>query len=411
MTDELERCTRAGQAPGRGPSRRPGHPPPRRRRPRLVLGRAQAHLQGGPRLLCAPSLPSLPPRRARLTRSLLLARSVRLDPRRLPPALAPLDLSLLPLGTHPSPARCAQERVRRHPRPVDAPLSFPFLSLSLPLFPSLGSVGRSRGPCAGCDIDFSVPSSPPRRRRRLANGSCADRRRRRRRLGLLLQMLEPVRRAGSISSASVVALSQLSLLLLLASHSSLLTGRCTTWPTLLSTTGSARCVSLSLLSLSLPPSRSADPPSPTLSRPQVIEREMFRLRSTYGPEALPVPSSLALAALRDGALRGKVVLVTGGTKGLGREFAVRAAGEGGARVVVGARGSEGVREVVEEIRSAGGCVSSSLLGEVLRGNADALNGVRRKQRSDRARDRRDELGVAGRPLCASAEPLSRPFLL
>ncbi|GAA5852853.1 hypothetical protein JCM9279_006204 [Rhodotorula babjevae] len=87
---------------------------------------------------------------------------------------------------------------------------------------------------------------------------------------------------------------------------------------------------------------------------KVIEREMFRLRSTYGPEALPVPSSLALEALRIGALRGRVVLVTGGSKGLGREFAVRAAGEGGARVVIGARGESGVREVVEEIRAKGG---------------------------------------------------------
>ncbi|GAA5897663.1 hypothetical protein JCM8208_000226 [Rhodotorula glutinis] len=48
---------------------------------------------------------------------------------------------------------------------------------------------------------------------------------------------------------------------------------------------------------------------------KVIEREMFRLRSTYGPEALPVSSSLALSALQAGALKGKVVLVTGGTKG------------------------------------------------------------------------------------------------
>ncbi|TNY22238.1 hypothetical protein DMC30DRAFT_415242 [Rhodotorula diobovata] len=87
---------------------------------------------------------------------------------------------------------------------------------------------------------------------------------------------------------------------------------------------------------------------------KVIEREMFRLRSTYGPEAVPVSSSTALAPLRAGALRGKVVLVTGGTKGLGREFACRAAAEGGARVVLGARGEDGVREVVREIEAAGG---------------------------------------------------------
>lgn len=112
--------------------------------------------------------------------------------------------------------------------------------------------------------------------------------------------------------------------------------------------------------------RADAPCSPRRARPltrtgtlsaQVIEREMFRLRSTYGPEAVPVSSSTALAPLRAGALRGKVVLVTGGTKGLGREFACRAAAEGGARVVLGARGEDGVREVVREIEAAGGCAS------------------------------------------------------
>ncbi|KPV72832.1 uncharacterized protein RHOBADRAFT_46422 [Rhodotorula graminis WP1] len=87
---------------------------------------------------------------------------------------------------------------------------------------------------------------------------------------------------------------------------------------------------------------------------KVIEREMLRLRSTYGAEAIPVASSRALSALGHGALRAKVVLVTGGTKGLGREFALRAAREGGARLVVGARGERGVREVVEEIEAGGG---------------------------------------------------------
>ncbi|GAA5947142.1 hypothetical protein JCM3775_001875 [Rhodotorula graminis] len=55
--------------------------------------------------------------------------------------------------------------------------------------------------------------------------------------------------------------------------------------------------------------------------PCVIEREMLRLRSTYGAEAIPVASSRALSALGHGALRAKVVLVTGGTKGLGRDEA------------------------------------------------------------------------------------------
>ncbi|BGP44074.1 hypothetical protein JCM10450v2_008291 [Rhodotorula kratochvilovae] len=86
---------------------------------------------------------------------------------------------------------------------------------------------------------------------------------------------------------------------------------------------------------------------------QVIEREMFRLRRTYGPEALPVPSSAALAPAEAGALRGKVILVTGGSKGLGAECARRAAGYG-ARVVLAARGAEGVRGVVDEIKKAGG---------------------------------------------------------
>lgn len=92
--------------------------------------------------------------------------------------------------------------------------------------------------------------------------------------------------------------------------------------------------------------------SPSLD-PQIIEREMATLRLSYGSEALPISTSQALKDCEAGALQNKVVLVTGGSKGFGREYAVRAAGFG-AKVVIGARGAEGVEEVVKEIRKAGG---------------------------------------------------------
>lgn len=83
---------------------------------------------------------------------------------------------------------------------------------------------------------------------------------------------------------------------------------------------------------------------------------MSTLRLTYGPEATPISPRSALSACESGALKDKVVVVTGGTKGFGRAFAVRAAVEFGARVVVAARGAKGVEETVEEIRRKGGCV-------------------------------------------------------
>ncbi|GII54592.1 short chain dehydrogenase [Planotetraspora thailandica] len=52
-------------------------------------------------------------------------------------------------------------------------------------------------------------------------------------------------------------------------------------------------------------------------------------------------------------LDSKVIVVTGGTMGMGRAFALRAAAEG-AKVVVGARDKERGDVVVDEIRSVGG---------------------------------------------------------
>lgn len=52
-------------------------------------------------------------------------------------------------------------------------------------------------------------------------------------------------------------------------------------------------------------------------------------------------------------LKGKVIVITGGTKGLGRGLAV-AAGKAGAKVAIGGRSEKDGNEVVEEIRKKGG---------------------------------------------------------
>ncbi len=52
-------------------------------------------------------------------------------------------------------------------------------------------------------------------------------------------------------------------------------------------------------------------------------------------------------------LDGRIVIVTGATRGIGRAFAVRCAAEG-ARVVVAAINASGARETAEAIVAAGG---------------------------------------------------------
>lgn len=80
---------------------------------------------------------------------------------------------------------------------------------------------------------------------------------------------------------------------------------------------------------------------------------MATLRATYGAEALPIPYAEALKNVH--TLKDKVVVVTGGSKGIGKEYAVKAASYG-AKVVVSARGQSGIDQVVQEITKAGGYV-------------------------------------------------------
>src|SRR5258705_5912663 len=57
--------------------------------------------------------------------------------------------------------------------------------------------------------------------------------------------------------------------------------------------------------------------------------------------------------MRVGSFAGKVVLVSGGSSGIGRACAVAIGAEGGS-VVVGGRRSERLQQVVERIQAAGG---------------------------------------------------------
>ncbi|GAA5858000.1 hypothetical protein JCM8547_006658 [Rhodosporidiobolus lusitaniae] len=85
----------------------------------------------------------------------------------------------------------------------------------------------------------------------------------------------------------------------------------------------------------------------------IIEKEMATLRLSYGAEAVPVSAEEALKKCEEGAMKGKVVVVTGGSKGFGKSYAFKAA-KYGAKVVLGARGQSGIDAVVQQIQKEGG---------------------------------------------------------
>ena len=70
------------------------------------------------------------------------------------------------------------------------------------------------------------------------------------------------------------------------------------------------------------------------------------------PGNLPVPNPLERRTL-DRAVRGKVVLITGASSGIGRALALKVGAAGGTVLVV-SRTKETLEEVAEEIRAAGG---------------------------------------------------------
>src|SRR5687767_9832985 len=71
-------------------------------------------------------------------------------------------------------------------------------------------------------------------------------------------------------------------------------------------------------------------------------------------------------------LDGKVVIVTGGSRGIGRAIALALAAEG-ARVLTCARGKEGLDAVLVELRAAGGGPHAGVVADVATSaGADAL---------------------------------------
>jgi 3-oxoacyl-[acyl-carrier protein] reductase len=72
----------------------------------------------------------------------------------------------------------------------------------------------------------------------------------------------------------------------------------------------------------------------------------------------------------DLGLRGRAAIVTGGSKGIGREIALTLAGEG-AQVVVVARGASAVDQTVADIRKAGGTAIGIAADVALAGSAEA----------------------------------------
>merc|ERR1712054_82372 len=78
----------------------------------------------------------------------------------------------------------------------------------------------------------------------------------------------------------------------------------------------------------------------------VTEKQMAGVQYTYDPDNRD-------CAIRPGRFDGKVILITGGTSGLGMDAALHIAAEGGKVVITGRREEKGA-EVVGKIKAKGG---------------------------------------------------------